>query len=155
MKKLILVMVSCAAFAIPANGATTSNPAAADWKEEVIDILFARAEKVMKRIDSFDAELDMAFVLHSAVAGFCSGAAWAARTPTPESAIEMSVRIHKIFMSGQIPAVDDIRELGLQCVTHIENIWIKNGASEQDLERLASMMKKMILAQLNRIFGEQ
>lgn len=145
MKKLILVMVSSILFALPA---------AADWKKEMIDHFFTRAEQALRGRDSFRARFEIALGFHIATMGMCSNFAKDAKIPIPEEVVKLSAGIHATLLRGQVPPQRALRQLSSECLVYIEDLLIREGLSQQDIEEFASEMKQ-VLSEMEKSFSRQ
>lgn len=148
MKKLLALILS---------GIMVALPASAELGEEVMDGMFLRLEKIWQPWDpNFDKKykpLMRAKILYAAVAAVCEGVAQGTALPLPEKVNAWSLKMGKMLKRGRIPADGSIRQLGLQCLAQVRKIY-KNGASEQEREKLMQEIEKALDAQLPRLLRD-
>ena len=130
--------------------------ASADWKEDIVKEMEGLAQKIIEKMgdDVPGQKTNFAYAMYTMMSGVCVGLAGSTQLPIPEQTIEKSVHILKVFMRGEIPSLEEISGVGLDCFVHVENTLVKQGVSKEYMEEnIAPVFKKQLRSQIKAIFG--
>lgn len=140
MKKLIVML---ALVALPAS--------AADWKTKTVDHIIQNGGKFIAAIDpTLAQENNKVAASYGAVTGICfSMIAGAGDTTALSEMIDLLT-----FDEKAVTSLNGVRKTGKQCFTRLEEIYLKQGMSKKEVEKLVVSQAREMVKHLTNLQTE-
>ncbi|MGI9338610.1 MAG: hypothetical protein ACR2P4_08900 [Gammaproteobacteria bacterium] len=126
-----------------------SAPAAAGWKEDSLNELFAVMRDTDKAIKAqgldADSQFAVANVVFTSVSGICIGYAGENGVSVPEPTIGEILRAHKMILQGKTPKTKTLHNIGKLCLDYMESTLHKKGTDNEAIKVIGEETVKNLI----------